>query len=67
LAQDVIWVDRGSLVNLIAVWRAHRLDEVLHRCTAKFASHYPTWAYTYDVEAILAEMYETNRETWVSR
>ncbi|MBO3736704.1 Type 1 glutamine amidotransferase-like domain-containing protein [Actinoplanes flavus] len=32
LAQDVIWVDRGSVVNLLAVWRAHQLDEVLHRC-----------------------------------
>jgi hypothetical protein len=32
LAQDVIWVDRGSLVNLVAVWRAHHLDEVLRRC-----------------------------------
>lgn len=32
LGQDVIWVDRGSLVNLIAVWRAHRLDEVLREC-----------------------------------
>lgn len=29
LAQDVIWVDRGSVVNLLAVWRAHGLDEVL--------------------------------------
>ncbi|TYB44249.1 peptidase E [Actinomadura chibensis] len=29
LAQDVIWVDRGSLVNLVAVWRAHGLDEAL--------------------------------------
>jgi peptidase E len=25
----VIWVDRGSLVNLLAVWRAHGLDSVL--------------------------------------
>lgn len=32
LAQDVIWVDRGSLVNLIAVWQAHGLDEILRRC-----------------------------------
>lgn len=32
LGQDVIWVDRGSVVNLIAVWRAHRLDEVLREC-----------------------------------
>jgi hypothetical protein len=34
--------------------------------TAKFSAHYPAWAYTYDVEAILTEMYETNRDTWVS-
>jgi peptidase E len=32
LAQDVVWVDRGSLVNLVAVWRAHGLDEVLREC-----------------------------------
>ncbi|MCO6008832.1 peptidase E [Actinoallomurus purpureus] len=31
-AQDVIWVDRGSLVNLIAVWRAHGLSEILREC-----------------------------------
>ncbi len=31
------------------------------------AAHYSHWVHTYDVEAILAEMYETNRATWVSR
>lgn len=30
--QDVIWVDRGSLVNALAVWRAHGLDTVLAEC-----------------------------------
>jgi len=30
LAQDVIWVMGGSVVNLLAVWRAHGLDEILH-------------------------------------
>ncbi|MFK0250871.1 Type 1 glutamine amidotransferase-like domain-containing protein [Amycolatopsis azurea] len=30
--QDVIWVDRGSLVNLLAVWRAHELDKILRGC-----------------------------------
>lgn len=30
--QDVIWVDRGSVVNLIALWRAHRVDELLRDC-----------------------------------
>lgn len=30
--QDVIWVDRGSLVNLLAVWRAHELDRILREC-----------------------------------
>lgn len=29
LAQDVIWVGGGSVVNLLAVWRAHGLDEIL--------------------------------------
>jgi peptidase E len=28
LAQDVIWVSGGSVANLLAVWRAHGLDEV---------------------------------------
>src|SRR2546430_11891480 len=32
LSQDVIWVDRGSVVNLLAVWRAHGLDKILHDC-----------------------------------
>lgn len=30
--QEVIWVDRGSLVNLLAVWRAHALDKILRDC-----------------------------------
>lgn len=30
--QDVIWVDRGSLANLLAVWRTHALDKVLRDC-----------------------------------
>ncbi|MFS2029334.1 MULTISPECIES: Type 1 glutamine amidotransferase-like domain-containing protein [unclassified Curtobacterium] len=29
LGADVVWVSGGSVVNLLAVWRAHGLDEVL--------------------------------------
>ena len=29
LSQDVIWVGGGSVANLLAVWRVHRVDEVL--------------------------------------
>ena len=29
LSQDVIWVHGGSVVNLLAVWRAHGLDRIL--------------------------------------
>ena len=32
LKQDVIWVGGGSVVNLLAVWRAHGLDRILHEC-----------------------------------
>jgi peptidase E len=32
LAQDVLWVGGGSVVNLMAVWRAHGLPEILHEC-----------------------------------
>jgi peptidase E len=32
LGQDVIWVGGGSVVNLLAVWRAHGLDRVLRDC-----------------------------------
>jgi peptidase E len=32
LAQDVIFVSGGSVVNQLAVWRAHRLDEILREC-----------------------------------
>jgi len=28
LSQDVVWVDRGSLANSLAVWRVHGLDGV---------------------------------------
>lgn len=32
LAQDVIWVGGGSVANLVAVWRAHGLEEILREC-----------------------------------
>jgi peptidase E len=32
LSQDVIWVGGGSVANLLAVWRAHGLDEILREC-----------------------------------
>jgi CDP-paratose 2-epimerase len=35
--------------------------------TAKFANHYPGWSHTYNVEAILTEMHDTNRDVWISR
>lgn len=31
LDQDVIWVDGGSVVNLLAVWRAHGLDRIMRK------------------------------------
>lgn len=31
LAQDVVWVGGGSVVNLLAVWRAHGLDEIFRQ------------------------------------
>jgi peptidase E len=32
LSQDVLWVGGGSVANLLAVWRMHRLDEILREC-----------------------------------
>jgi peptidase E len=32
LTQDVVLVEGGSVVNLMAVWRAHGLDRVLREC-----------------------------------
>ena len=32
LAQDVIWVNGGSVANLLAVWRVHGLDEIMREC-----------------------------------
>jgi dipeptidase E len=29
LSQDLIYVGGGSMVNLLAIWRAHRIDEIL--------------------------------------
>ncbi len=34
---------------------------------AKFRSHYPDWHLTYDVPAILQEMYEANADVWVPK
>ncbi|MEB3961437.1 peptidase E [Streptomyces kunmingensis] len=31
LDHDVVWVMGGSVVNLLAVWRAHGLDKIMHR------------------------------------
>jgi peptidase E len=31
MAQDVVWVNGGSVANLLAVWRVHGLDEILRR------------------------------------
>jgi peptidase E len=31
LGQDLIWVGGGSVANLLALWRLHGLDAVLHR------------------------------------
>jgi dipeptidase E len=32
LSQDVIYAGGGSMLNLIAIWRAHGLDELLREC-----------------------------------
>ena len=32
LAQDAIYVGGGSMVNLLAIWRAHSIDEVMLEC-----------------------------------
>ncbi|HEY8618684.1 MAG TPA: Type 1 glutamine amidotransferase-like domain-containing protein, partial [Dermatophilaceae bacterium] len=29
MAQDVVWVNGGSVANLLAVWRVHGLDQIL--------------------------------------
>ena len=34
LAQDVVWVNGGSVANLLAVWRVHGLDDILRRVWA---------------------------------
>lgn len=34
MAQDVIFVWGGSVVNMLAVWRAHRLDAIMRDCWA---------------------------------
>lgn len=31
MEQDAIWVDGGSVANLLAVWRVHGLDQILRR------------------------------------
>jgi dipeptidase E len=32
LGQDVIYAGGGSMLNLVAIWRAHGLDEILREC-----------------------------------
>ena len=31
MAQDVVWVNGGSVANLLAVWRVHDLDQIFRR------------------------------------
>lgn len=31
MAQDAVWVDGGSVANLLAVWRLHGLDQIFRR------------------------------------
>lgn len=31
MGQDVVWVNGGSVANLLAVWRVHGLDDILRR------------------------------------
>jgi peptidase E len=31
LEQDVVWVNGGSVANLLAIWRVHGLDAIFHR------------------------------------
>jgi len=31
MEQDVVWVNGGSVANLLAVWRVHELDQILRR------------------------------------
>jgi dipeptidase E len=35
LAQDVVYVGGGSMRNMLAIWRAHGLDEILRECWAQ--------------------------------
>jgi peptidase E len=35
LSQDLIYVGGGSLVNLLAIWRAHGIDEILRECLGR--------------------------------
>ena len=37
LSQDLIYVGGGSLVNLLAIWRAHGIDEILRECLRRGA------------------------------
>jgi dipeptidase E len=32
LSQDAVYAGGGSMVNLVAIWRAHGLDEILREC-----------------------------------
>lgn len=32
LAQDLIYVGGGSMLNLLAIWRVHAIDEILREC-----------------------------------
>lgn len=35
LSQDIIWVGGGSVANMLAVWREHRLDHILKKAWEK--------------------------------
>lgn len=35
LDQDIIWVDGGSVANLLAIWRVHGIDEIMREAWEK--------------------------------
>ena len=64
LAQDLIYVGGGSMLNLLAIWRAHGVDEMLRRVLGARASCSPARAPAHVLVRVGGDAARPGRRGW---
>lgn len=58
----------GNKMNILYSDKNREGDHIWYISSVKkFRTHYPTWDYTYDIERILLEIFEVNKDRWKSQ